>query len=151
MRDSTVSSGLTLITTSAFAVVVSESANRNAVNIIAHIKPETRPGSRRAHRFPGLGSFAKQEPGNEGKSEEAAPEHLLERLGALDVARHHAGARPQHRRRDHERSRGARVMLPSLGEKLFERGGRVPGARCLGYALIDDACRRRRRLRGRGR
>ena len=39
-----VRSGATLITTSAFAVVVSDSANRKAVNMIAHIRPETRPG-----------------------------------------------------------------------------------------------------------
>ena len=40
----TVRSGLTLMTTSAFAVVVIDSANMKAVNITVHITPETRPG-----------------------------------------------------------------------------------------------------------
>jgi len=45
MRAKTaVRSGLTLMTTSVLAVVVIESANRKAVNITAHIRPETRPG-----------------------------------------------------------------------------------------------------------
>jgi hypothetical protein len=39
-----VSSGHTLITTSALAVVVSDSANMKAVNITAHINPDTSPG-----------------------------------------------------------------------------------------------------------
>ena len=40
----TVRSGLTLITTKVFAIVVREIANKNAANITAHIRPEMSPG-----------------------------------------------------------------------------------------------------------
>src|SRR5687768_16999843 len=44
-ENKAVRSGLRLMTTSALAVVVSERAKRKAVNMIAHISPETRPGA----------------------------------------------------------------------------------------------------------
>ena len=44
LAKTAVRSGLTLMTTSVLAVVVSDKAKRNAVNMIAHMRPESRPG-----------------------------------------------------------------------------------------------------------
>src|SRR6185503_16493356 len=69
-----------------------------------------------------------QSPGDEREGEEAAPEHLLDRLGALDVARHHAGAAPQHRRGDHQRERrAARHAALRSARKLRSAAPVCPG------------------------
>ena len=93
------SRGATLITTSVFATVVSDSATTKAVNITAHIAPENKRGAIEDTLF----LFGEnQYQSNKGCRHQAAPEHLLERRGALDLARDDARGAPQHRGEEHQ-------------------------------------------------
>jgi hypothetical protein len=59
------------------------------------------------HRAPWMFPGKEKSGAHEDEREEAAPEHLLEGLSVLDVARDDAGRAPEQRRRDHERDRAA--------------------------------------------
>src|ERR1051325_3394769 len=106
----TVSSGAMLMTTSVFAVVVSDKARMNAVNITAHIAPEKPPGSPDPRTARGA------------------------RCGAAPRRRCSTapGPRPSARA-----PRRASCRL-ALGEEAFQRGAGVPGLDALGDALVDE-------------